>query len=101
MAERCIAFRLGLKSPPMSREMSRESYSDDLLRGVLQRAKTIAVVGASPDPYRDSHQIMGFLQAQGYRAIPVNPTAAGTRILGEQVYASLPDIPLRVDLVDV
>jgi predicted CoA-binding protein len=81
--------------------MKDETYSDALLRGLLTSAKTIAVVGASPDPHRDSHQIMAFLQAHGYRTIPVNPTEAGNRILGETVYASLADIKERVDLVDV
>jgi predicted CoA-binding protein len=77
------------------------SYSDDFLRGVLSGAKTIAVVGASPTPLRASHRVMAYLQSRGYRAIPVNPYAAGREINGEQVYARLADVPAPVDLVDV
>jgi predicted CoA-binding protein len=78
-----------------------ERYSDDLLRQVLTQARTIAVVGASPDPMRASHQVMAYLQAAGYHTVPVNPTAAGSRILGEPVCASLRDVPGKIDLVDV
>ncbi len=73
--------------------MDHQNYSDTYLRDVLSRARTIAVVGASPRPHRPSHRVMRYLQHQGYRAIPVNPNAAGTTILGETCYASLADIP--------
>jgi uncharacterized protein len=63
------------------------------------------VVGASPRPHRPSHGVMRYLQRQGYRAIPVNPFAAGTTILGEVCYATLADIPLAdtgpIDMVDI
>ena len=81
--------------------MSRETYSDELLRELLAGAKVIAVVGASPKPERDSHQIMAMLQRHGYRTIPVNPQAAGGTILGERVYASLAEVPEPIDIVDV
>ena len=61
----------------------------------------MALVGASPRPERDSHDVMAYLQARGYRVIPVNPSCAGDEILGEPVYASLQEIPEAVDLVDV
>jgi predicted CoA-binding protein len=77
------------------------SYSDDFLRGVLSGAKTIAVVGASPNPLRASHSVMAYLQSRGYRTIPVNPYAVGRKINGEKVYARLADVPAPVDLVDV
>ena len=77
------------------------SYSDDFLRGVLSGAKTIAVVGASPNPLRPSHFVMAYLQSRGYRTIPVNPYAAGRDINGERVYARLADVPAPVDLIDV
>jgi predicted CoA-binding protein len=82
-----------------------DDYPDAYLRDVLTSAKTIAVVGASPRPNRPSHGVMRFLQARGYRCIPVNPFAAGSDILGERVYARLTDIPRdiagSVDMVDI
>ncbi len=56
---------------------------------ILQQSKTIAVVGLSQKPDRASHGVAHYLQAQGYRIIPVNPSYAGQQILGETVYASL------------
>src|SRR5882757_9868412 len=64
-------------------------------------AKMLAVVGASPRPQRPSHGVMRYLQGQGYRAIPVNPFVAGGMIHGERCYASLAEIPEKVDMVDV
>ncbi len=75
--------------------------NDAELRRLLGETRTIAVVGASPKPNRASHGVMAFLQQAGYRAIPVNPAAAGQTILGETVYAALADIPVPVDMVDV
>jgi uncharacterized protein len=81
--------------------MDHSDYTDAYLRDILSSVRTIAVVGASPRPHRPSHGVMRFLQRQGYRAIPVNPNAAGGEILGERVYASLADIPEPVDMVDI
>jgi predicted CoA-binding protein len=75
--------------------------SDDEIRKILSETKTIALVGASPRPERDSHEVMAFLQMRGYRVIPVNPVCAGDMILGERVRASLAEIAERIDLVDV
>jgi uncharacterized protein len=66
---------------------------------ILRAARTIAVVGASPDPARTSHRVMRYLQHVGYRCIPVNPNA--DEVLGERCYPSLTDLPEPVDLVDV
>jgi predicted CoA-binding protein len=66
---------------------------------ILRRARTIAVVGASPDPSRTSHRVMRYLQRVGYRCIPVNPNADD--VLGERCYPALADLPAPVDLVDV
>jgi len=84
----------GAALPPDNRE-------DPKIREVLTQSRTIAVVGASPRPERDSHDVMAYLQARGHRVIPVNPSCAGREILGERVYATLQEIPEAVDLVDV
>ena len=69
------------------------------IRALLQRIKTIAVVGLSASPNRPSHGVAQALQGFGYRIIPVNPTV--TEVLGEKAYSSLRDLPEPVDLVDV
>ena len=69
------------------------------LRQLLEQTRTIAVVGLSPDEQRASHDVARYLQAHGYRIVPVNPRC--TEVLGERCFASLEDIPLAVDLVDV
>ena len=74
---------------------------DDRIRRILGRARTIAVVGASPDVARPSHRVMAFLQSRGYRTLPVNPRASGTTILGVPCVARLEDIGEPVDLVDI
>lgn len=81
--------------------MNHDSYSDDYLRGIFARVKTIAMVGASPRPDRPSNHVMAFLQRKGFRVIPVNPQAVGQSINGEKVVASLSDIAEPVDMVDV
>lgn len=81
--------------------MQHDTYSDDYLRTILDETKSIAMVGASPHWNRPSYFAMKYLQTKGYRVIPVNPGAVGKQILGEQVYASLGDIPGPIDMVDV
>jgi O-acetylhomoserine (thiol)-lyase len=76
-------------------------YSDAQLRAILERVRTIAMVGASSNWNRPSYFVMKYLQGKGYRVIPVNPGLAGQELLGETVYASLRDIPEPVDMVDV
>ena len=76
-------------------------YSDAQLREILQRVRTIAMVGASSNWNRPSYFVMKYLQNKGYRVIPVNPGIAGETLLGEKAYASLRDIPEPVDMVDV
>jgi len=76
-------------------------YSDAQLRGILQRVRTIAMVGASSNWNRPSYFVMKYLQNKGYRVIPINPGIAGERLLGEEVYASLRDVREPVDMVDV
>ncbi|HAH11272.1 MAG TPA: hypothetical protein DCL54_15155 [Alphaproteobacteria bacterium] len=74
---------------------------DSLIRKVLETARTIAMAGASNNPARDSYDVMAFLQEQGYRVIPVNPSIAGQTLHGETVYASLSDVPVAIDMVDI
>src|SRR6516162_7829646 len=81
--------------------MDHDRYSDAYLRGILGKVKTIAMVGASPHWNRPSYFAMKYLQGKGFRVIPVNPRAAGETILGETVYASIAEIPVKVDMVDV
>src|SRR5258705_10691329 len=81
--------------------MSHDSYPDEYLRDILTEVKTVAVVGASPRPHRPSHGVMRYLQQHGYRAIPVNPFAAGGVINGEGCYASLAEGAETVDMGDV
>ena len=76
-------------------------YSDAKLRSILQRVKTIALVGASPNWNRPSYFVMKYLQSKGYRVIPVNPGLAGQTLHGERVHASLAAIPEKIDMVDV
>ncbi len=84
-----------------SPRVNHDAYPGAYLRGILERTKTIAMVGASPEPFRPSNGVMRYLQRQGYRVIPVNPHFAGQTLHGERVYASLRDIPERIDMVNV
>jgi predicted CoA-binding protein len=81
--------------------MDHDAYSDAYIREVLDGVKTIAMVGASPNWNRPSFFAMKYLQAKGYRVIPVNPAAAGQEVLGEKVHAALKDVPDKVDMVDI
>ena len=81
--------------------MEHDHYPDALLRRILKEVRTIAMVGASPDWNRPSYFAMKYLQIKGYRVIPVNPKAAGQEILGEKVYASLREVPDKIDMVDI
>jgi predicted CoA-binding protein len=71
----------------------------DAIADLLKRAKTIAVVGLSNSPLRPSHGVAAYMQTQGYRIIPVNPRIKGA--LGEKSYASLMDVPEKIDVVNI
>lgn len=71
----------------------------DIADRLLREARTIAVVGLSPDPGRPSHRVARYLQRAGYRIIPVNPHAS--KLLGEIAYARLSEVPDAIDVVDV
>ena len=81
--------------------MDHDFYSNTLLRQILRKTKTIAVVGASANWNRPSYFAMKYLQGKGYRIIPVNPTEVGRKILGETTYASLTDVKDTIDMVDI
>ena len=72
---------------------------NDPITEILQRAKTIAVVGLSANPLRPSHGVAAYLQAQGYHIIPVNPQIEAA--LGEKAYPSLLDVPEKIDIVNI
>ncbi len=81
--------------------MSDLYYPDWQIRRVLRDTDVIAMVGASTNWNRPSYFAMKYLQEKGYRVIPVNPRSAGETLLGEEVYASLKDIPVDIDMVDI
>ncbi len=72
---------------------------NETITQILTTAKTVAVVGLSDKPERPSYGVAAYLQEQGYRIIPVNPHV--TAVLGEKAYASLRDVPVAVDVVDI
>ena len=78
-----------------------QNPSQDTIFDFLKEAKTIAVVGLSNREETAAYRVSRIMQDAGYRIIPVNPRSAGEKILGETVYASLKDIPLSIDIVNV
>ena len=77
------------------------NYPPDYLAGILKSVKTIAMVGASPDPTKFSYGVLRVLHETGYDMIPVNPKEAGNEIRGLTVYPSLAAIDRPVDMVQV
>ena len=78
-----------------------ESYDDQFLKTVLQRTKTVAVVGVSMNTVRPSYYVARYLGLKGYKVIPVNPGHAGKTLFGSTVRASLSEISEPVDMVDI
>ena len=76
-----------------------QNPGDDEIRRLLKQVRTIAMVGLSPRPERDSYRVAKYLQDHGYRVVPVNPTA--DEVLGEKSYPSLGQVPGPVDVVNV
>ena len=75
--------------------------SDEAIDQLLAQVKRIALVGASAKPERPSHRVMQFLLDEGYEVLPINPSLAGQKLLGQTVYATLADLPTRVDMADI
>ncbi|MFQ5552495.1 MAG: CoA-binding protein [Thermoplasmata archaeon] len=71
----------------------------DPIGEILERYRTVAVVGLSTHPAKDAHQVPRFVQANGYRIVPVNPFAE--EILGEKAYPRLREIPFPIDIVSI
>jgi len=78
--------------------MSRVLGAEEI-KSILEKYKTIAVVGLSADPAKDSHRVAKYLKTKGYRIIPINPSA--DVILGEKCYKSLLDVPETIEIVDI
>ena len=68
---------------------------------ILKKVKTIAIVGASSNPQRDSYKVMKFLIDYGYKVFPVNPNESNNMILNQNCYSNLHDIDEKIDMVDV
>ncbi len=77
------------------------SPDDDLLKTILRDTKTVAVVGLSDKPERDSNEVFAYLLGKGYDCVGVNPALAGRTIHGAPVFASLAAVDHPIDMVDV
>jgi predicted CoA-binding protein len=71
------------------------------IKEILDKNKTIAMIGVSKDPKKPSTIVMKYMQEYGFRVIPVNPKAKGDKILGEEVFEKITDIKEKVEIVDV
>ena len=80
-------------------EVPLQHASPEDIRQILRRVRTIAVVGLSDKPDRDSYRVAAYLQSQGYRIVPVNP--AVTEVLGERAYPDVKALPVVPDVVDI
>ena len=74
---------------------------NEKIKEILSKYKTIAMVGVSKDDNKPSTIVMKYMQKYGFKVIPVNPSAKGQRILGEEVFGKLEDIKTSIDIVDV
>ena len=71
------------------------------ITSLLKKVKTIAIVGASTNPQRDSYKVMEFLIGYGYKVFPVNPNESNKKILNQKCYSNLNDIKQNIDMVDI
>ena len=81
--------------------MNHDAYPDRYIRSILDRVKTVAMVGASANQARPSYFVLRYLVAHGYRVFPINPGLAGQTIAGQPVHSRLADVPEAIDMVDV
>lgn len=82
-------------------DIDTSCYSDRFIEKILAETQTIAVVGASSKPERDSYKVMESLLEHGYRVFPVNPNEEGSSVLGLNFYPNLSSIQQPIDMVDV
>ena len=75
--------------------------TSEKIKEILSKYKTIAMVGVSKDDKKPSTIVMKYMQKYGFKVIPINPSAKGEKILGEEVYEKLEDIKVPIDIVDV
>ena len=80
-------------------EMPQYNPPSEEIRAILEKYKTVAIVGLSPKPERDSHKVAKYLKEHDYKIVPVNPSQK--EILGEKCYPNLKAIPFTVDVVDI
>ncbi len=80
---------------------SVDGLGDDAIREILTTVRTIAVVGASPNPARPSNEVLGVLIDRGFETFPINPGHAGALIRGRLVSARMANVPVPIDMVDV
>lgn len=76
-------------------------YNDSFLKKVLERTRTVAIVGVSINPVRASYFVARYLGLRGFTVIPVNPRHAGERLFGQEIRSSLAEVPKDVDMVDI
>ena len=81
--------------------MNHDAYDDAYIADILNTVKTVAIVGASANQVRPSFFVAKYLVDKGYEVYPVNPGQAGNQIAGRPVSATLADVPVAVDMVDV
>ncbi|HEX9629682.1 MAG TPA: CoA-binding protein, partial [Pyrinomonadaceae bacterium] len=82
-----------------ARESNVEINSSETIKAILEDCRTIAVVGLSSDPGRPSYGVASYMRRRDYKVIPVNPNE--TEVFGEKAFASLADVPGKIDLVDI
>ncbi len=83
----------------MECEFPTVNSTDDEIKEIFSKTKTIAILGLSPDPSKASYRVAKYLKGQGFRIVPIYPKE--DEILGEKVYRSLAEIPFEIDMVDV
>lgn len=81
--------------------MNHDDYDNGYITGILKSVKTIAVVGASANEVRPSYFVIKYMIDKGYDLYPINPGHAGKEILGRMTHASLADVPVPIDMVDI
>ena len=77
------------------------NLNKESLKAILKNISSIALIGASPNPQRDSYKVMKFLISKGYEVFPVNPNHVDNKILGKKCFSNLKEINQKIDMVDI